>query len=33
MKGPTQAMLIEPCERDERFDYLYMILPVRMNEG
>ena len=32
MKGATQAITIEPAEREERFNYFYMILPVRMNE-
>ena len=32
MSGPTKAITIEPAERDEKFDYYYMILPVRMNE-
>ncbi|MCQ2413197.1 MAG: DNA polymerase III subunit beta [Clostridia bacterium] len=31
MKAPTQAVVIEPVEKDEDFDYLYMVLPVRMN--
>jgi hypothetical protein len=32
MKSPTQAITIEPAEKDEEFNYFYMILPVRMNE-
>ena len=32
MKSPTQAITIEPYEKDEEFNYFYMILPVRMNE-
>ena len=32
MKGATQAITIEPAEREEDFGYFYMILPVRMNE-
>ena len=32
MKGPTQAITIEPTEEDALFSYFYMILPVRMNE-
>ena len=32
MKSPTQAITIEPAERDEEYSYYYMILPVRMNE-
>ena len=32
LKGPTQAITIEPTETDETFSYFYMILPVRMNE-
>lgn len=32
LKGPTQAILIYPDKKDENFDYLYMVLPVRMNE-
>ena len=32
LKGPTQAITIEPVEVDESFSYFYMILPVRMNE-
>ncbi len=31
LKGPTQAITIEPTEVDEEFNYFYMILPVRMN--
>ena len=31
-KTPTQAITIEPKEKDEDFSYFYMILPVRMNE-
>lgn len=32
LKGPNQAITIEPAERDEKFSYFYMILPVRMND-
>ena len=32
MKSPTQAITIEPVEKDEKFNYFYMILPVRMTE-
>lgn len=32
MKSPTQAITIEPVEKDEKFNYFYMILPVRMSE-
>ncbi len=32
LKGPTQAITIEPTDEDESFSYFYMILPVRMNE-
>ena len=32
MKSPTQAITIEPLEKDEKFNYFYMILPVRMSE-
>lgn len=31
MKSPTQAITIEPVEKDDMFDYFYMVLPVRMN--
>ena len=31
MKSPTQALTIEPLEKDENSSYFYMILPVRMN--
>ena len=31
-KTPTQAITIEPKVNDEKFGYLYMVLPVRMNE-
>lgn len=31
MKGPTQAITIEPNEKDEKFSYYYMILPLRIN--
>ena len=32
MKSPTQAITIQPYEKDEEFNYFYMILPVRMSE-
>lgn len=34
MKTPTQAITVEKAEKEEedKFSYLYMILPVRMNE-
>ena len=32
LKSPTQAITIEPVEKDEEFSYFYMILPVRMND-
>ena len=32
MKSPTQAITIEPVEKDDAFNYFYMILPVRMSE-
>ena len=32
LKSPTQAITIEPVEKDDEFNYFYMILPVRMNE-
>lgn len=32
LKGPTQAITIEPSEKDENSSFLYMILPVRMTE-
>ena len=32
LKSSNQAITIEPAERDEKFDYFYMILPVRMSE-
>ena len=34
MKTPTQAITVEKADvdEDEKFSYLYMILPVRMNE-
>ncbi len=32
LKGPNQAITIEPAERDDKFSYFYMILPVRMND-
>ena len=31
MKSPTQAITIEPMEKDEKSSFFYMILPVRMN--
>ena len=31
-KSPTQAITIEAKDPDENFNYLYMVLPVRMNE-
>ena len=30
--SPTKAITIVPTEKSEEFDYLYMILPMRMNE-
>ena len=33
LKSANQAITIEPKERDDAFDYFYMILPVRMNES
>ena len=32
LKTPTQAITIQPKAEDEKFNYLYMVLPVRMNE-
>ncbi len=32
LKSATQAITIEPKEKNDDFNYLYMILPVRMNE-
>jgi len=32
LKSPTQAITIQPKTEDEKFNYLYMVLPVRMNE-
>ena len=32
LKSATQAITIEPKEKSDDFNYLYMILPVRMNE-
>ena len=32
MKSPTQAITIEPSEKNDEFNYFYMILPVRMND-
>ena len=32
MKTPTQAITIEPLEKNDEFNYFYMILPVRMSE-
>ena len=31
LKGATQAMTIEPVEKDEKFSFFYMVLPIRMN--
>ncbi len=31
-KSPTQAITIEPAEKNDEFNYFYMVLPVRMNE-
>ena len=33
LKAPTQAITIVPANAIEKFDYFYMILPVRMNEN
>ena len=32
LKSANQAITIEPKEREENFDFFYMILPVRMND-
>ncbi len=32
LKSPTQAVTIEPLKKDDKFNYFYMILPVRMND-
>ena len=32
LKSATQAITIEPKEKNDDFNYLYMTLPVRMNE-
>ncbi len=32
LKSATQAITIEPSEKNEDFTYFYMILPVRMND-
>ena len=32
LKSATQAITIEPSEKNEDFGYFYMILPVRMND-
>jgi DNA polymerase-3 subunit beta len=31
-KSPNQAITIQPKNPDENYNYLYMVLPVRMNE-
>lgn len=31
MKSPSQSITIEPVEKDEKNDFYYMVLPVRMN--
>lgn len=31
LKSSSQAMTIEPSEVDEKFNFFYMVLPVRMN--
>ena len=33
LKSSNTAITIEPKEPDESFDYLYMVLPVRMNDA
>ena len=33
LKSPTQAITIEPEEKEENFGSFYMILPVRMNDN
>ena len=30
-KGAANAMTIEPTEEDDKFNYFYMVLPIRMN--
>ena len=30
LEGPAKAITIEPYEKDDKFDYFYMLLPVRM---
>ena len=33
LKGPNQALTIQPTEPDEEFEYFYLVLPVRMNDA
>ena len=33
LKGPNQALTIQPSEPDEGFEYFYLVLPVRMNDA
>jgi DNA polymerase-3 subunit beta len=33
MKGPTLAITIEDSEKKEDFDYIYIVLPMRIKEG
>ena len=33
LKGPNQALTIQPTEEDDEFEYFYLVLPVRMNDA
>ena len=33
MKKPTLAITIEPTEKSDEFDYLYIVLPIKLKES
>ncbi len=33
MKTPTYAITIEPTEKSEEFDYIYIVLPIKLKEN
>jgi DNA polymerase-3 subunit beta len=33
MKKPTLAITIEPVEKNEEFDYIYIVLPIKLKDN
>lgn len=33
LEDPSRAITVEPFEKDDKFDYFYMLLPVRMTDN